>query len=104
MTVKLSKVIEAVIAGAIGAAAGAVLFSHWFLACCRPFVMGWPGSLFAPGVLIAMFIGGGAGRATAADGALGIAIELLVIWGVLRWVWSCRKRLLPAQGSADREG
>jgi hypothetical protein len=104
MTASLSKVTEALIVGAIGAVAGAVLFSHWFLACCRPFVTGWPGSFFAPGVLIAMFIGGGAGRATALDAALGIAIQLLAIWGVLRWVWSRRKRLLPAQGSADREG
>ena len=88
MTKTVAILTEAVFVGAIGAATGGVLFSHWFLTCCRPLVIGWFGSLFVPGVLIAMFLGGGAGRATIVHAALGVAIELVVIWATIRWAFS----------------
>jgi|SRR5580698_8304242 hypothetical protein len=92
MTRKLALLAEAALVAGTGAAMGLALFSQWFLSCCRPLVTGWLGSLFTPGALIAMFIGGGAGRATVFDAAVGVAIELLVIWGIIRWGLSRRRR------------
>ena len=92
MTRKTAMIAEAMLVGALGAAIGAVLFSDWFLACCRPVVTGWAGALFSPAMIIGMFVGGGASRATAFDSSVGVVIELMIIWAAFRWIIRCSRR------------
>lgn len=61
MTRRIPILAEAVLVGAISAGVARVVLSDWFLVCCRPFIAGWPGALFSPGVIFGLFIGGGAG-------------------------------------------
>lgn len=93
MARKIQILAETIFVAAISAVFAGVVLSDWFLTCCRPLVAGWTGAILAPGVILGMFIGGGAGRSTALDAGIGITIELMVAWGILRWIVTCRRRV-----------
>ena len=71
-----------------------VFYSHWFGDCCQRaadslFVF------FAPGILMGAALGGGWHSATRAHAGIGIVIEFLVLWAIVRLLIRVTRRRHP---------
>jgi uncharacterized membrane protein len=68
----------------VGVLLSAALYSDRFQACCMDSVRTEIGVLTTPAILVAMVLGGGVHSATATDFTIGLVIEMLGVWALVR--------------------
>jgi len=91
--------IEAAAVVVVGVAISALLYSHAFQECCRESVGAAIGVLLLPAGFIAMIIGNGVHSATPVHFTIGLILELLVVWWLLRLMWRFVSRLRQQDGA-----
>lgn len=79
---------------AIALAVAAVFYSNWIGECCgalvdRLFV------LLLPGMFVAVVIGGGVHSATRVHGVIGIVVQFVALWAIVRLLMKAIRRRHP---------
>jgi hypothetical protein len=86
--------IEMVVVVGAGGVIAETLYSDWWRSCCSALdQVTWV--LFLPAFAFAIFGGGGVHGTSRGMVAFGIIIQLLLIWGAIRFFIGLRSRRLP---------
>ena len=91
--------IQAAVVAVVGVVISALLYSHAFQECCRESVGAAIGVLLLPAGFIAMIIGNGVHSATPVHFTIGLILELLVLWWLLRLMWRFVSRFRQQDGA-----
>ncbi len=84
--------VEAIATAIFGVVLSGALYSDTFRMCCMDSSRELIGWLTLPAILFASIIGGGVHGATRAQFTLGLVLELLSVWAVVRLAGRARAR------------